>query len=1181
MADRRRWRGLRSPGVGAGLSTALALAAGLVINLATTGTTVPIVAGLSVLVVASVGFEVWRATGDDDDGGRGPTGGRGGPAGAPRRRPWMAPPLDRMVDRPQVTEPLLAALTRADRPEADGRVVGLHGAGGFGKTRLATWACHRAEIDRRYPGGLLWVTLGQELQGANLAVKINDATAALSGERPPISDPDAAGAELGRILDEGPPVLVVVDDVWDARQLRPFRIGGRASTRLVTTRIPDVLPLGCERIAVDALSDDQARTLVTAGLRGPNAEPGVGPLAPASADALAAAGHRCPVLLNAINGVLLRLVDRGQPVEEAVQSVLGRLATAGPTALDPARVTERNGVGPTVEASIGLLAPADQARYRQVGVFPEDVDIPLDVLRLLWPDARVPALCDELVALGLVADYRLDPPGPRLVLHDLFREYVRWHQDADERAAVHRRLVDSAVTLLPPPAGGSTDDGTGDGRGSAPIPWWMLPDDARYLWRWLPFHLRKAGRVAEHTALVTDLRWVEAKTRRRGSVNTALADLRFADGPTAARLAEVLQRSAPLLGPIDPPDALAATLASRVHGIEGLEDVYERYRAGLAPPHLEPAWPLPDRYDGTDEAVTSAGVYACAWSPDGRVLALAGDDGATRLWSLAEERVTGVLAGHTGGVRDCAFSPDGSRLATASHDRTVRVWRVADGTTEQLLRHPAGVVCGAFSPDGAVMAVGALDGRAHLWRVADGATVAVVEAHRGGVRTCAWSSDGTILATAGSDAVARLWHADGTPRATLTGHGDEIDGIAFSPDGTLLATTGADRTARLWRVADGSLAAVLAHHSRVYSSAFSPDGTVLATTEVARARLWTISGAGTALRTDPRAELVGHRAAVGDCAFSPDGTVLATASIDQTFRLWSVADGTATEHRPGSGGGVAGCAFSPGGDLVAATTLDGSTVLRRVADGEVTTERVGAAGYGRACAFSPDGSLLATADNDGRVHLLALPDGPTTVVGLHDDRVLTCAFSPDGSLLATAGHDRVVIVSRPADGSAVARLRGHTDQVNSVAFSPDGSLLASAGDDHTVRLWAVADGREVRVITGHDDQINGVALSPDGRLVASASDDHTVRLWAVADGREMAVLTGHTYKAHSCAFSPDGTVLASIGTDGTFRLWDVATGGSRGALRVSGRLIEVAWHPGGSLLGAAGGAGLYLLRYLP
>ena len=35
------------------------------------------------------------------------------------------------------------------------------------------------------------------------------------------------------------------------------------------------------------------------------------------------------------------------------------------------------------------------------------------------------ALCEEMVELGLVADYRLDPPGPRLMLHDVMRAYLQ------------------------------------------------------------------------------------------------------------------------------------------------------------------------------------------------------------------------------------------------------------------------------------------------------------------------------------------------------------------------------------------------------------------------------------------------------------------------------------------------------------------------------------------------------------------------------------------------------------------------------------------------------------------------------------------------------------------------------------------------------------------------------------
>jgi hypothetical protein len=141
-----------------------------------------------------------------------------------RRRPWMAPPLDWMVERPELGGQVWAALAAPTRAMV-GLTTGLHGAGGFGKTRLATWLCHQPEIKRRFPGGLLWVTVGQEVHGADLAERINDLAVALGGQRPAISDPDVAGAELGRLLELREPVLLVIDDVWDAAQLRPFRFG--------------------------------------------------------------------------------------------------------------------------------------------------------------------------------------------------------------------------------------------------------------------------------------------------------------------------------------------------------------------------------------------------------------------------------------------------------------------------------------------------------------------------------------------------------------------------------------------------------------------------------------------------------------------------------------------------------------------------------------------------------------------------------------------------------------------------------------------------------------------------------------------------------------------------------------------------------------------------------------------
>ncbi|MEU8399581.1 hypothetical protein AB0C28_30710 [Nonomuraea sp. NPDC048892] len=70
-------------------------------------------------------------------------------------------------------------------------------------------------------------------------------------------------------------------------------------------------------------------------------------------------------------------------------------------------------------------------------------------------------------------------------------------------------------------------------------------------------------------------------------------------------------------------------------------------------------------------------VNMVAFSPDGRLLATAGNDGATRLWDLSDPRrpqLRTALEAHTDRVSSVAFSPDRHTVATGGYDRTALLW---------------------------------------------------------------------------------------------------------------------------------------------------------------------------------------------------------------------------------------------------------------------------------------------------------------------------------------------------------------------------------------------------------------------------------------------------------------------------------------------------------------------------
>ncbi|MEO1765565.1 MAG: pentapeptide repeat-containing protein, partial [Cyanobacteria bacterium J06629_18] len=94
-------------------------------------------------------------------------------------------------------------------------------------------------------------------------------------------------------------------------------------------------------------------------------------------------------------------------------------------------------------------------------------------------------------------------------------------------------------------------------------------------------------------------------------------------------------------------------------------------------------------------------VLSVAFSPDGKLLATASDDGAVRLWETTSGCLIMSLKEHFNSVLSIAFSPDGKTIATGSYDKTIKIW---DINTQQCLitlqAHESGVRSLSFSPDG-------------------------------------------------------------------------------------------------------------------------------------------------------------------------------------------------------------------------------------------------------------------------------------------------------------------------------------------------------------------------------------------------------------------------------------------------------------------------------------------------
>jgi tetratricopeptide (TPR) repeat protein len=353
---------------------------------------------------------------------------------------------------------VLEDLARQAAASGDTMVLVIEGPVATGKTALANHFAH--QLSDLFPDGQLWADLrsfgdaGEPLPEGKALRGFLEAMGVVPRELPLDADEQAA---LYRSLLTGRRVLIVLDNVRDADQVRRLLPASPGSLVLVTTRgLPAGLPgTGTHVLRLGPLSDSEMRDLLERRIGTARLE-----REPSAVRELGTVTGQLPLALNVV------AARAAADPDLSLLALAAELRSGGAGTGDPLAV---------FTASSTRLSDGAARMFRLLSVAPgPDIGLPAAASLAAIPADQARSVLDELTTACLVEEHQ---PG-RFVVHDLRRRYAaalaRANEGAAELDAATRRLLDyylhdmdaavsliyparPPVPLLPPVAGVQTE----------------------------------------------------------------------------------------------------------------------------------------------------------------------------------------------------------------------------------------------------------------------------------------------------------------------------------------------------------------------------------------------------------------------------------------------------------------------------------------------------------------------------------------------------------------------------------------------------------------------------------------------------------------------------------------------------------------------------------------------------